>query len=66
MDRRSLRVRGKGITKKDGGRGDLLVSVDVAVPQKLSDQAKDALASYAEAQPDDPRQHLNAMVGGDE
>jgi molecular chaperone DnaJ len=60
---RTLRVRGKGVTKKDGGRGDLLVTVDVAVPQKLSDEAKQALSSYAEAQPDDPRQHLNSMVG---
>jgi molecular chaperone DnaJ len=59
---RTLRVRGKGVAKKDGHRGDLLVTVDVAVPQKLSDQAKAALSSYAEAQPDDPRQRLNSMV----
>jgi molecular chaperone DnaJ len=59
---RTLRVRGKGVTKRDGTKGDLLVTVDVAVPQKLSDEARAALASYAEAQPDDPRQHLNAMV----
>jgi molecular chaperone DnaJ len=59
---RTLRVRGKGVAKRDGSKGDLLVTVDVAVPKKLSDEAKAALASYAEAQPDDPRQHLNAMV----
>ena len=59
---RTLRVRGKGVTKRDGTKGDLLVTVDVAVPQKLSDEAKAALTSYAEAQSDDPRQHLNAMV----
>jgi molecular chaperone DnaJ len=59
---RTLRVRGKGVTKRDGTKGDLLVTVDVVVPQKLSDEARAALASYAEAQPDDPRQHLNAMV----
>jgi molecular chaperone DnaJ len=59
---RTLRVRGKGVTKRDGNKGDLLVTVDVAVPQKLSDEAKAALASYAQAQPDDPRQHLTAMV----
>ena len=59
---RTLRVRGKGVAKRDGSKGDLLVTVDVAVPQKLSDEAKAALASYAEAQPDDPRQHLNAKV----
>lgn len=59
---RTLRVRGKGVAKRDGSKGDLLVTVDVAVPQRLSDEAKAALASYAEAQPDDPRQHLNAKV----
>ena len=63
---RTLRVRGKGVTKRDGSKGDLLVTVDVAVPQKLSDEAKAALASYAEAQPDDPRQHLNAMVASND
>src|SRR3954451_1164000 len=63
---RTLRVRGKGIVRRDGTKGDLLVSVDVAVPQQLSDEAKEALASYAEAQPDDPRQQLNAMVASHE
>ena len=59
---RTLRVRGKGIQKRDGTRGDLLVTVEVAVPQKLGDQAREALAAFAEAQPDDPRRHLTAMV----
>jgi molecular chaperone DnaJ len=59
-------VRGKGSPRRDGTRGDLLVTVEVAVPQKLSDKARDALSAYAEAQPDDPRAHLAAMVAGDE
>jgi molecular chaperone DnaJ len=63
---RTLRVRGKGAPKRDGTRGDLLVTVEVAVPQKLSDAAREALGAYAEAQPDDPRAHLTAMVGGDD
>jgi molecular chaperone DnaJ len=63
---RTLRVRGKGGPRRDGTRGDLLVTVEVAVPQNLSDAAKDALASYAEAQPDDPRAHLTAMVSSDD
>ncbi|HEU5034607.1 MAG TPA: molecular chaperone DnaJ [Mycobacteriales bacterium] len=63
---RTLRVRGKGAHKRDGSRGDLLVTVEVAVPQQLSDAAKDALTSYAEAQPDDPRAHLTAMAAGHE
>jgi molecular chaperone DnaJ len=63
---RTLRVRAKGVARRDGTKGDLLVTVEVAVPQRLSDTAKDALASYAQAQPDDPRAHLTAMVGSDE
>jgi molecular chaperone DnaJ len=60
---RTLRVRGKGLTRRDGTHGDLLVTVEVAVPQKLSDQAKEALASYAQAQDEDPRAHLAGLVG---
>jgi molecular chaperone DnaJ len=60
---RTLRVRGKGITRRDGTKGDLLVTVEVAVPRSLSDDAKAALASYAETQTDDPRSHLTGMVG---
>jgi len=63
---RTLRVRGKGSTRRDGTRGDLLVTVEVAVPQRLNDKAKDALTAYAEAQPEDPRAHLAAMVSSDE
>jgi len=56
-----LRVRGKGVGKQDGSHGDLLVTVEVAVPQQLSDEAREALQAYAAAQPDDPRAHLGAM-----
>jgi molecular chaperone DnaJ len=59
---RTLRVRGRGVRRKDGTKGDLLVTVEVAVPQKLSSEAREALTSFAQAQPDDPRAHLTAMV----
>lgn len=52
---RTMRVRGKGAPRKDGIRGDLLVTLQVAVPAKLSGKAKDALASFAEEASDDPR-----------
>jgi molecular chaperone DnaJ len=42
-------VRGKGVAKRDGLRGDLLVSIEVLVPAALNDQAKQALTTYAEA-----------------
>ncbi len=46
---RTFRVRGKGVRRRDGTRGDLLVTVDVLVPAALNDQARQALANYAEA-----------------
>ena len=62
---RTLRVRGKGVAKRDGTRGDLLVSVEVQVPQELNQQAKDALASYADAVGTaDPRARLFAAANG--
>jgi molecular chaperone DnaJ len=46
---RTFRVRGKGVSKRDGTRGDLLVTIEVLVPEGLNDQARQALTSYAEA-----------------
>jgi molecular chaperone DnaJ len=56
---RTLRVRGKGVRRPDGTRGDLLVTVTVAVPASLSPEARDALAAYAATTADkDPRATL--------
>ncbi len=49
-DGRTLRVRGRGVPKRSGGAGDLLVTVKVAVPPKLDDEASEALRRYAEAE----------------
>jgi len=46
---RTLRIRGKGVSKRDGSKGDLLVTVEVLVPSALNDEARAALNSYAEA-----------------
>lgn len=57
-DGRTLRVRGRGIPRRSGNAGDLLVTVRVQVPETLSDEAKSALESYAQAEKDsgfDPR-----------
>jgi molecular chaperone DnaJ len=59
---RTLRVRGRGAPRRNGS-GDLLVTVEVAVPQKLSGDAKTALETFAAAQPDDPRPHITAALG---
>ncbi|WP_040784615.1 molecular chaperone DnaJ [Nocardia pneumoniae] len=49
-DGRTLRVRGRGVPKRGGGAGDLLVTVKVAVPQKLDSDAVEALERYREAE----------------
>jgi molecular chaperone DnaJ len=59
---RRLRVRGRGVAKRDGTSGDLLVTVDVVVPKDLSGAARDALAAYAEAAPPAPREHIEKQV----
>jgi molecular chaperone DnaJ len=60
---RTFRVRGRGIAKRGGGHGDLLVTVEVAVPQKLSGEAREALEKYAAAAGnDDPRPRITAAV----
>lgn len=60
----TLRVRGHGVPRRDGRRGDLLVTLELAVPQRLNRQAAEALAAYAEATRDqDPRAELLARAG---
>jgi molecular chaperone DnaJ len=61
----TLRVRGRGVSTKKG-TGDLLVTVEVAVPVKLSHEAKQAVEKLAAAQKDDPRPHITAAVAESE
>ena len=62
---RVLRARGKGITKRDGTSGDLLITLEVAVPNNLSSEARKALEAYADVTKDhDPRGDLNALLEG--
>ena len=42
-----FRVRGQGI-EKDGSRGDLIVQVEVKVPEKLTAEQEEALKKFAE------------------
>ncbi len=60
---RTFRVRGKGGAKKDGSTGDLLVTVEVAVPAKLTKAAREAVEAFAAATADeDPRAGLTASA----
>jgi molecular chaperone DnaJ len=49
-DGRILRVRGRGVPKRSGGSGDLLVTVKVAVPQNVEGTAEETLQAYAAAE----------------
>ncbi|MEV5277521.1 molecular chaperone DnaJ [Streptomyces sp. NPDC051994] len=62
---RTMRARGKGAVRKDGTRGDLLVTVEVAVPKDMDDKAREALETYREATAgEDPRAELFQAAKG--
>ena len=46
---RTFRVRGRGVAKKNGEKGDLLVTTEVQVPTSMNDTATEALKAHAEA-----------------
>lgn len=55
---KTFRVRGKGINPDRGRTGDLLVTVEVAVPQKVSKEEKRLLEELATHETEDIRAHL--------
>jgi molecular chaperone DnaJ len=60
---RVLRVKGRGVTTPKG-TGDLLATVEVAVPSHLTEAAKKHLEEFAKAMPDEnPRADLIEKAG---
>jgi molecular chaperone DnaJ len=60
---RTLRVKGRGV-RTPSATGDLRVTVQVVVPQRLDDEARAAVEAYAAATSDhDPRADLSARAG---
>jgi molecular chaperone DnaJ len=56
---RTFRAPGKGVRRKDGTNGALLVTVALQVPQKLNGSARQALESFRDATAgEDPRDDL--------
>ncbi len=54
-----FRVKGKGVGATKGkAHGDLLVTVEVAVPRKLSSEQRQAVEALAEVTDESPRAHL--------
>lgn len=52
---KQLRVKGKGLKDKNGGAGDLIVTLDVRLPDGLNEEEERLIRSLAEKSKFDPR-----------
>lgn len=52
-----LRIRGRGIAKPGGGRGDQFVEIMIVLPPKLDDESRELLKRLAERNPYNPREN---------
>jgi molecular chaperone DnaJ len=59
---RKLRARGKGVMRRNGDAGDLIVTVEVQVPAGVTDEARDALEKLAKLTPSAERQRIEARL----
>jgi molecular chaperone DnaJ len=60
---KTFRVRGKGATRRDGTKGDLLVTVEVHVPQMVDEETREALEKiHARDNGEDLRSELLRMA----
>jgi molecular chaperone DnaJ len=57
---KTFRVRGKGVTPDRGRTGDLLITVQVAVPSKVSKEERKVLEDLAAMETEDVRAHLRS------
>ncbi len=57
---KTLRVKGRGGPRPKGGDGDLLVTIEVEVPQKLSKKERELLEQFAAVHKGSPRAHLES------
>jgi molecular chaperone DnaJ len=56
---KTFRVKGRGVaTRGRRPAGDLLVTTEVAVPKKLTDEQRAAVEEFARVSHDEPRRHL--------
>jgi curved DNA-binding protein len=53
---RRLRLRGRGLSTRDGGRGNLYATVEIAVPKELSDEERELFEKLAAVSGFDPRE----------
>ncbi|OGW60605.1 MAG: molecular chaperone DnaJ [Nitrospirae bacterium RBG_16_64_22] len=56
---KQFRLRGKGVPHlKGGGAGDQYVTIQVATPEDLSDEARETLRSFQKLHPENPRAEI--------
>jgi DnaJ-class molecular chaperone len=53
-----LRIRGRGVHKPDGSRGDQLVEVRVTLPKTIDSESRELLRRFGERNPQNPREGL--------
>jgi len=64
QDRTTLRVKGRGAPKLRGGTvGDLMVTINIVVPTKLSAEDKELLVRLANNRKEDPRAAMEKLIG---
>ena len=51
----TLRLKGKGLPRRDGENGDMLVTVRIVIPKKLGDEEKRLFEELAEKSTFNPR-----------
>lgn len=55
---RKLRLKGQGIKSASGPTGDLIVQLQIKIPESLDDDSQELLRQFAERNPQSPRRDL--------
>ena len=58
---KTFRIKGQGVHHGNGARGDLLATVEVAVPDELDDETRQLLEKLKSKEPEDVRAHLGVQ-----
>lgn len=58
---KTFRIKGQGVHRSNGVRGDLLATIEVAVPDKLDDETRQLLEELKSKEPANVRSHLGVQ-----
>ncbi|RWX78550.1 J domain-containing protein [Neorhizobium lilium] len=53
-----LRLRGKGVARRDGGRGDMLVTLKIVLPESPDPELSALMENWSHRNTTDPRRHM--------